>query len=384
MYAESYKLLVDAQRRKIDLGDMHARKVYFGCRMIKEAFQTFTDLSLKRTVATYYPDKYFSTDVTANARNSIVGLSIFGPGDEIRFASIYDLIPQQLPHSDITVSCEPRLLPLLSRSFSNLKFVPVRRPRDSEPIELNNYTKVLGSDLIRVIDDTATEAIDSADHVVLVTDMLHECLPNYQAFPGKPYLKHNDVLSKQYREALPNGAKKLVGLSWRSSLTTHSRNEHYLSVEELEPIFKIEGVQFVNFQYDECEAELEWIEKRYPGKVLNISGIDHYNDFESVAALMKCMDLMIAPATTVVELAGALGCPTWLLSNSSELHWRKTDQRGTDVWHNSITHVEGDVLGDKSTLVEQLCVKLAAFAGNQPSRISAQNPSSQSSEVQCA
>jgi capsular polysaccharide export protein len=129
-------------------------------------------------------------------------------------------------------------------------------------------------------------------------------------------------------------------------------------VEELEPIFSIQGIQYVNFQYDDCQEELDWIEARYPGKIINISEIDHYNDFESVAALMKCMDLLIAPAITVVELAGALGCKTWLLSNSSELFWRKIDSSGTDVWHNNTTHIEGDILGDKNSLVDKLTNKL--------------------------
>lgn len=363
MYEQSLKLLKDAQLRKIELGDMHPRKVYFGCRMVKEALETFTELSIKKTVATYYSDKYFYPGSHASETDKLIALAIFGPGDEIRFASIYNLLSGKLVQKNISISCSPRLLNIFTRSFANLKFIPVSRPRNSDQINPLDYTNVLGSDLTGVIDNTATDAIHKADQVMLVTDMLHECLPGYEEFPGKPYLKHDDSLTKFYRNQLPKNIK-LIGVSWRSSLTTHSRNEHYLTVEELEPIFKIDGLQFVNFQYDECQEELDWIEKRYPGKVINIAEIDHYNDFDSVAALMKCMDLMVAPATTVVELAGALGCPTWLLSNSSELYWRKIDQFGTDVWHNSITHIEGSVLGDKSTLVDQLCKKLFEY-GNQ-------------------
>lgn len=360
-YKESLKILSNAERRKIDLGDMHPRKVYFGCRMVKEALQTFTLLGIKNTVATYYPDKYFHGESPGHRSETLIALAIFGPGDEIRFASIYNLLRSQLVQTEITISCEPRLLNLFSNSFPSLKFVPVARPRNSEQIDLKNYTNVPGSDLTGVIDNTAVKAIDNADKIMLVTDMLHKCLPSYEAFPGSPYLKHDESMAEYFRSQLPANTK-LVGLSWRSSLTTHSRNEHYLTVEELEPIFKIDGVQYVNFQYDECEEELDWIEQRYPGKVINVHGIDHYNDFDSVAALMKCMDLLIAPATTVVELAGALGCKTWLLSNSSELHWRKIDQSGTDVWHNSITHVEGAILGNKETLVDQLHKKILEFS----------------------
>jgi capsular polysaccharide export protein len=145
-----------------------------------------------------------------------------------------------------------------------------------------------------------------------------------------------------------------VGLSWRSSLTTYSRNEHYLSVEDLAPIFALEDVQFVNLQYDDCSEELKWIEDRFPGRVFNFKDLDQYNDLDGVAALMACMDIVVSPATTVVELSGALGCPTLLLSNSSELHWRKRPGTKTDCWHSSITHVEGKQLGNKVDLISEL------------------------------
>ena len=74
------------------------------------------------------------------------------------------------------------------------------------------------------------------------------------------------------------------------------------------------------------------------------------------------MDLIIAPATTVVELSGALVCPTWMFSNSSELDWRKIDDEGTDVWHNSIKIIEGNKVGDKDALVQEIYSRLTKFA----------------------
>jgi capsular polysaccharide export protein len=356
-YEKGYRLLREAQIRKIDLGDMHPRKIYFGSRMVKEAFETFTQLSLKNTIEKYYKEKYYYIENIAHKDDKLFMLAIFGPGDEIRFASVYNLLPKRLVQQNLSIACSPRLKTLFERSFPGIKFIPVERPRNSDLINQSNYSNVLGSDLTGVIDNTATAAINDADHIMLVTDMLHECLPAYESFPGVAYLKEDELLMNRYNSVLPKNIKR-VGLSWRSSLTTHSRNEHYLTVEELEPIFSIQGIQYVNFQYDDCQEELDWIEARYPGKIINISEIDHYNDFESVAALMKCMDLLIAPAITVVELAGALGCKTWLLSNSSELFWRKIDSSGTDVWHNNTTHIEGDILGDKNSLVDKLTNKL--------------------------
>ena len=50
-------------------------------------------------------------------------------------------------------------------------------------------------------------------------------------------LEHDAVKTQKFKLQLSHN-NLLVGLSWRSSLTTHSRNEHYLTIEELEPILK--------------------------------------------------------------------------------------------------------------------------------------------------
>ncbi len=36
-------------------------------------------------------------------------------------------------------------------------------------------------------------------------------------------------------------------------------------------------------------------------------------DFSETAALIACLDLVITVDTSVAHLAGALGCPTWIL-----------------------------------------------------------------------
>jgi len=97
---------------------------------------------------------------------------------------------------------------------------------------------------------------------------------------------------------------------------------------------------------------------------MDIEGVDQYNDFEAVAACMCSMDLIIAPFTTVAELAGALGRPTWLLSNSADAHWRKRPGDGFDVWHNSTTHIEGSILGNKESLVDSLKIALERWRDN--------------------
>jgi len=356
-YESAADLVADARLRRIDIGEMLPRKVYFGARRPAEALQTFTELQIVKNVRTYYGRKYLSGDSPDRLEGRLAILAIFGPGDELRFSSIYNFIPELLPNMRMSVTCDPRLTSIFHRSFPHLEFFGVPRLRDSDKIDLASYSRVPGSDICYIVNNDAADLIEDCDKVVVVTDLLHTCLPGYEAFRGSRYLIEDADLRERYRARLPKEVI-LVGLSWRSSITTHSRNEHYLTIEEVAPIFELPGIQFVNFQYDDCTEELRWVEARYPGKLINFDDIDQFNDFESVAALMSCMNLMISPATTVVELAGALGCRTWMLSNSSELHWRKIDEDGTDVWHHSISHVEGAVLGNKESLVIELRARL--------------------------
>jgi len=195
--------------------------------------------------------------------------------------------------------------------------------------------------------------VEKSNKIVMVTDLIWQFRKKKKDFPGKGFLKHDESLAEKFRRRL-NPEMRHVGICWRSSLTTHARSVNYLAVEELGPLLNLPDVQFVNLQYDDCDAELAWIEDNYPGKIINFSEIDHYNDFDAVAALMKCMDMVIAPATSVAELSAALGCSTLLFAGSAEIEWRMIDGIGTDVWQSSASIVVGKKRGDKFSLVQEL------------------------------
>ncbi len=363
-YNKSLELIKRAERKGLEIGDMHLRKAYFGNRMIYEALKAFTTINIAEFTKIYYKDKYINvSEGNYSDFDSVLLLAIFGPGDEIRFASIYNSIIEKFKGKKIYVSCSPRLKELFSNSFQEITFLDVPRPRGTDLIDLADYTQVPGSDLFQSINNTAIETINKVDGICYVTDMLHVVRKGYEDFIGDKYLYCNLNLKKIYKAKLKTD-RKLVGISWRSSLTTTARNEHYLSIEQLEPLFRIEGVQFVNLQYDDCSNELSWINERYPGSLIDFDELDQYNDFDGVAALMSCMDLIIAPATTVAELSGALGIDTWLFSNSSEINWRKKDDLGTDVWHNSIKIVDVLEKGNKKALVKEIYERLALFVKN--------------------
>jgi capsular polysaccharide export protein len=358
-YSWGSTVLEQAVTANLDVGDIYQRKIRLGLRDIKGSYLSFRDMRAVKTLYKYMPNSYRQdfAGLACAPNERVVILGSFGPGDEIRFASFYrEMRAQCSPKSQVSFTCDPRLFPLLKRSYPDLTFLSVARMRSLAQIrEHSQFNRLPGSDLHSFVDNAGWDLASQAHRVTLTTDLLGELVEGYESFRGEAYLKSDPIKVETWRKRLePFAMRTLVGLCWRSSITTYSRNEHYVFVEDLAPLFELDNVQFVNLQYDDCSEELKWIEDRFPGRVLNFKDLDQYNDLDGVAALMACMDIVVAPTTTVVELSGALGCRTLLLSNSSEVHWRKRPGTNLDCWHSSVTHVEGKRLGNKSDLIAQL------------------------------
>jgi capsular polysaccharide export protein len=348
-------ILCEAKSKNIDVGDMYIRKVNIGCLKIKDSYATFREMKFSRILKFYLNNKYTqSIDNFEKTAKYIMVVSCFGPGDEIRFASFYKKISYKLSEKTVCFTCDPRLLKLLRRGYPELVFHPVKRIRSLLGLkDFRDYQQLPASELHVAFDNTGWAIAQKMDKVILSTDILGDIIDDKSSFAGTPFLKADPDEVTQWQERLEplRNSMLLIGISWRSSLVSSARNEHYLTIQELSPLFEVPGILFVNLQYDECSEEVAWVEQHYPGKLIHFAELDQYNDLDGTAALMKALDLVISPATTVAELAGALGCPTWLLSNSSELHWRKKDNSDVDVWYNTVRHIEGSILGNKESMV---------------------------------
>ena len=123
------------------------------------------------------------------------------------------------------------------------------------------------------------------------------------------------------------GPGAVVGMSWRSRFTTAERRLEYTRLaDDWGPLFAIDGVHWVNLQYDDCERQLRDAEAQYGVTVHRWADVDYMNDFDEVAAIMAACDLVVAPRNAVAMLAGAIGAPTVMMGN----RWDWSDL-GTDT-----------------------------------------------------
>ncbi|WP_083897103.1 tetratricopeptide repeat protein, partial [Azospirillum sp. B506] len=211
-----------------------------------------------------------------------------GVGDEFLFASCYpDLIRMA---GRVVIECDRRLVPLFARSF------PKATVRAEQP----------------PCGQTEAEVVDCDYHIPAgsVPRLLRERL---SAFPTRScWLFADGSRIADWRERLDGAGDDLrVGISWRSQLMTADRCGAYLPLDAWGPVFAVPGVTFVNLQYDECQREILAAERQFGQPIYGWTGVDLRDDFEQTAALVSALDLVIAPANSVAELAGALGVPVW-------------------------------------------------------------------------
>ncbi|WP_156927186.1 tetratricopeptide repeat protein [Azospirillum halopraeferens] len=204
-----------------------------------------------------------------------------GVGDEVMFASCYaDLTARA---RGVVIECDRRLVSLFARSFPGATVRPVSAdPRDADAqVPAGTLPRYLRGDLAR--------------------------------FPTRPaWLVPDPARVAAWRERLTAAGPGLkVGIGWRSGLMTQERSRAYIRLDAWGPLFAVPGVEWVNLQYDDCAAEIADAEARFGVRIHRWTDVDLKDDFEAAAALMANLDLVISPAMSAGELAGALGVPVW-------------------------------------------------------------------------
>lgn len=227
-----------------------------------------------------------------------------GVGDEILyFSCLPDLMSEV---GDLVVECEPRWQALLERSMPGIVTVP-RQTRDDPALGLVH------------------------DYTSLVRDFGIEChvpcgsLPEFYRRdvasdpPRGGYLRADPIEADAWRRRLAQiGPGPFIGVCWRSGLTlTPQRTMYYPDAVELISQLPRENRTLISLQYGELGDDLRRVENELDLRVHHFEGLDQTFELDRVAALMSCLDLVIAPSSTVCHLASSMGVPTIAMDKSN-------------------------------------------------------------------
>jgi tetratricopeptide (TPR) repeat protein len=99
-----------------------------------------------------------------------------------------------------------------------------------------------------------------------------------------------------------------VGLVWAGSPTHTNDHNRSIPLRVLSRILEVDA-SFVSLQKDVRPDDKATLLER--SGIIDLTA--DLTDFAETAALISCLDLVITVDTSVAHLAGALGCPTWIL-----------------------------------------------------------------------
>ncbi|MBF0158328.1 MAG: tetratricopeptide repeat protein [Magnetococcales bacterium] len=199
---------------------------------------------------------------------------------------------------------------------------------------------------------------------------------------NRPYLRPDpDKVEKWHRilgfDHRPDTLK--VGLVWGvGTRPPFDRGRAIAHVEKLWPLFDIPGIDWISLQMGEWT---DLMERFPPGKVrdLRLNDPDIHQDSMDSAAILHHLDLYVSVDTGLPHLAGAIGCPVWLLFALVPDHrWprdcdngdispfysttRLFRQRRLGDWDELIARVATTLVAERETLLANRKVRQAALS----------------------
>ena len=242
-----------------------------------------------------------------------------GLGDEVLFGNVLpDVIDRLGPKGRLILSVETRLVAMFQRAFPKADVGP-------------HATYWVGGRLTRVV--PALQAGAAADLWTPMGSLMREFRRSVEAYPThESYLAADPARVAHWRNALadaPAGLK--IGLLWKSAVAKDARHRYFSPFETWAPVLAQKGVTFVNLQYGDCAEEIEAARRDYGVEIWTPPGIDLKQDLDDVGALCCAMDLIVGFSNATLNIAGACGAPTFLISTPGA--WPRLGQETSYPWY---------------------------------------------------
>ncbi|MFZ5723005.1 MAG: tetratricopeptide repeat protein [Pseudomonadota bacterium] len=257
-----------------------------------------------------------------------------GLGDEIMMSSMLEDI--QRMGQRVLVECDARLLPLFTRSFPALSFVP-RHQKQLQRV----YADGGGTGFRRV------NALDLG------------CFfrRNRQRFPERRHWLQPDparvaALRDEYRRRWPG--RRLIGISWKSTRIMEGGAEKSFRLSDFAPVLQRSDCVFFNLQYGDVAADIAGARAAGIGDIQVDSAIDAGNDIDGLAAQTAALDAVVSTSNTTVHIAGALGVPCLvLLPRTRPVLWYWGYRGDTTPWYPSLHLLRNESEDDRGALMRR-------------------------------
>jgi hypothetical protein len=184
------------------------------------------------------------------------------------------------------------------------------------------------------VEDVAAKGSPLPEHAVYVPLMSLPMIFGTQlsTIPSRvPYLHADAESVNRWRAAVGPPQAFKIGVVWQGNPRHRHDRERSFRLAHLEELARARGVQLVSLQGIFGLDQLTEVESRFTVTRLG----EQLSDFMDIAAVMQSLDLVIAPDTALVHLAGALGVPVWLALSFAP-DWRWLLERQDSPWYPSM------------------------------------------------
>lgn len=262
-----------------------------------------------------------------------------GLGDQIFYAGMLDDLSAVAPGS--TVCVEPRLVPLLARSFETLNFT--------------------SPDAIDTEQCIATGRYGAQVHIASLGRFFRRDAEGMSRIRAR-YLKADPQRSAELRARLDPKAKLRVGLSWVSKNAEFGRDKS-LTLETMMQLLVQPDMEFVDLQYGDTSVERQHLADCHGISVRKFDDIDNFKDIDGLAALIAACDIVVTVSNTTAHIAAALGKPALImLPDSPALFWYWHRDISGSPWYPTAVLLRQSRAGDWSDVINTATAALAEFA----------------------
>ncbi len=260
--------------------------------------------------------KLFRKKILNNSKNKFLIVREQGVGDEILYGSMYGDLLKNI--ENVTIECDPRLLNLFKRSFP----------------EYSNSFVELGS-----ISNKDYE-LKKIDYVLYAGSLGRYYRKSLKNFIKGPFLKIDQEKYTEIQSKLSKYNNKYnIGISWKSFNNRYASDKS-LELDDFEDVFKLPNCNIFNLQYGDVLNEIKNFNNK-KNKLLRIDELDLYNDFDSVAAFLKSLDLFVTISNSTAHLAGSLGVKTILIKPDNYALFHYWNQKNNKTpWYNCVELID--------------------------------------------
>lgn len=222
-----------------------------------------------------------------------------------------------------------RLLPRLRREAAEVTLW-------AQPALLGLLRGLKGMDRLEALHDGASSCERDAD--VELMELAHAQRLCRDTIPAAvPYL---DLLVPRRTRS---GSLR-VGIVWRAGAWDARRS---IPAAALAPLASVRGLRWVSLQFPRASAPLRALD----------AGC---RDLIELARRTRALDLLISVDTMNAHLAGALGCPVWVLL-PTPCDWRWMERGETTPWYPTMRLLRQPTSGDWSSVIARLAGELARW-----------------------